>query len=73
MEQHWFKKYGWIYRPTYIIGWILCLLVLTFIIWVFVVVDRNSHSVSDTLIGVFPWVWIALATLNWIASKTSKE
>jgi hypothetical protein len=70
MRQLWFKKWGWIYRPTGLVGWILCALVLAAIVWVFVVVDRNSHSASDTLIGVFPWAWIAIATLGWIASKT---
>jgi hypothetical protein len=25
------------------------------IVWVFTVVDRHSHSASDTLIGTFPW------------------
>ena len=71
MKNAWFKKWGWIHQPTNVIGWILSLLVLVFIIWVFVLVDRDSHSASDTLIGVFPWAWISLVTLNWIASKIS--
>lgn len=72
MKNQWFKKWGWIYHPTDMIGWILCLLVLVFIIWVFVIVDRNSHSASDTLLGVFPWAWIAIVSLGWVASKTNK-
>jgi len=71
MSGHWFKKWGWIYRPVNIIGWLLTFFTIFLIAWVFMVVDRNSHSASDTLIGVFPWAWIFLATLNWIASKTS--
>jgi hypothetical protein len=71
MKNYWFKKWGWIYRPISFVGWIFCLVVFTLVIGVFATVDRNSHSVSDTLIGVLPWVWIFLATLVWIASQTS--
>lgn len=70
--QAWFTRWGWIYRPTNITGWAATLIALFLISWVFLVVDRNSHSASDTLIGVFPWAWIFLATLYWVASKTSK-
>ncbi len=71
MQDPWFKKWGWIHRPSGAVGWMLTGLCLLLIAWVFVAIDRNSHSVSDTLIGVFPWAWIFLATLNWVASKTS--
>lgn len=73
MKNKWFKKWGWIYKPTSGFGWILSLICLFSIVWIFIIVDKHSHSVSDTLIGVFPWAWIGIATLNWIASKTSKE
>ncbi len=71
MKYVWFEKWGWIHRPASAVGWLLSSLALASILCLFVVVDSHSHSVSDTLIGVFPWAWIALATLNWIASKTS--
>jgi hypothetical protein len=71
MNSKWFKKWGWIHRPSNIIGWILTIITLFLICWVFAAVDRKSHSASDTLIGLFPWAWIFLATLNWVASKTS--
>ena len=73
MKRLWFKKWGWIYRPTNVVGWMLCVIVLAMIVRVFIVVDMHSHSASDTLIGVFPWALIAIATLGWIASKTSKK
>ena len=38
---------------------------------VFWAVDRHSHSVSDTLYGIFPYVVPCLMLLNWAASKTS--
>ena len=37
---------------------------------VFLAVDRHSHSVSDTLYGIFPYVVPCLMLVNWVASKT---
>jgi len=63
---------GWIYRPNSLEGVLLVLLALAFCVQVFVAVDRQSHSVSDTLYGVFPFVVPALIVLNWVAEKTSE-
>ena len=52
----WFKPWGWIHRPVSIAGWIAVALVTVFCGQVFVAIDRRSHSVSDTLFGVFPYV-----------------
>ena len=71
MKTKWFKAWGWIYRPVSWQGGLLVLFALMFCIQVFVAVDRNSHSVSDTLYGVFPYIVPALIVLYWIASKTS--
>jgi len=46
-------------------------LAVVFCAQVFLAVDRHSHSVSDTLYGVFPYIVPCLVLLNWIASKTS--
>ncbi|HUN23398.1 MAG TPA: hypothetical protein PK299_09735 [Anaerolineales bacterium] len=67
----WFKSWGWIYRPITWQGIVACLLPLVFCVQVFFAVDRNSHSVSDTLYGIFPYVVLCLILLNWFASKTS--
>jgi hypothetical protein len=50
---------------------VLVLLAALFCIQVFGAVDRHSHSVSDTLYGLFPYVVSCLVLLNWVASKTS--
>ena len=71
MTSGWFKPWGWIYRPKSWQGVLFVLLTLVFCIQVFLVVDRQSHSVSDTLYGIFPYVVPALMLLNWVASKTS--
>ena len=69
----WFKPWGWIYRPISWQGLTLVLLALIFCVQVFVAIDRHSHSVSDTLYGVFPYFVPALIVLHWVASKTSRQ
>ena len=67
----WFVPWGWVYRPVSWPGIGLVALALVFCAQVFLAVDRHSHSASDTLYGVFPYVVPCLMLLNWIASKTS--
>jgi hypothetical protein len=43
-----------------------------FCVTVFMAIDRNSHSVSDTLYGIFPYFVSACTLLFWVASNTSK-
>jgi hypothetical protein len=69
----WFKKLGWIYIPTNIAGVILYVLSIAFCINVFLAIDGNSHSVTDTLYGIFPFCTGAFTVLFWIASNTSKK
>ncbi|HEV2583535.1 MAG TPA: hypothetical protein VGT44_21925 [Ktedonobacteraceae bacterium] len=71
MKQRWFRALGWIYYPVSWQGFLLVLLVLAFCVQVFLAVDSRSHSVSDTLYGIFPYVVPSLLVLLWIASKTS--
>ena len=71
MNRVWFKPWGWIYRPVTWQGYIIVAVTLVFCVQVFLAVDRQSHSVSDTLYGIFPYVVPALILLHWIASKAS--
>ncbi len=73
MENILFKKYGLIFIPISFLGLILTLLTVIFCVTVFVAIDRNSHSVSDTLYGVFPFFVSAFTILFWIAANTSKN
>ena len=73
MKPGWFKSWGWIYRPNSWQGVLIVLLTLAFCVQVFFAVDRNSHSVSDTLYGIFPYVVPAFMLLNWVATKTSDD
>jgi hypothetical protein len=70
---HWFAPWGWIYRPVSVAGGVVVLLAAAFCVQVFLTVDRRSHSVSDTLYGVYPFVLPTLLLLERIASKTSGE
>ncbi len=72
MNKKWFAAYGWLYRPTSWQGAVLVLVTMIFCMEAFVAVDANSHSASDTLFGVFPFVVPAFLLLNWIAEKASK-
>jgi len=67
----WFKPWGWIHRPASIAGALVTLAAAAFCVNVFIAVDRHSHSVSDTLYGIFPFVVPTLILLEWVASKTS--
>jgi hypothetical protein len=71
MNNSWFKRLGWFYRPVSWQGVVLVVLSLFFCGQVFLAVDRHSHSASDTLYGVFPYFACCFLLLNWIASNTS--
>jgi len=72
MTAEWFKKAGWIYVPASVIGAVITTLTVAFCVTVFIAIDRNSHSVSDTLYGIFPYFVSAFTILFWIAGNTSK-
>jgi len=71
MKRHWFSPWGWVYRPISWQGLAFTLLAAVSCLQVFLAVDRRSHSVSDTLYGIFPYVVPCLMMLNWVASKTA--
>jgi hypothetical protein len=71
MERCWFVAWGWVYRPVSWQGVVLVFFAAVFCAQVFLAVDRHSHSASDTLYGIFPYVLPSLMVLNWVASKTA--
>jgi hypothetical protein len=73
MKKIWFQKFGWFYLPVAIPGILATVLVLAFCVQVFLFIDSRSHSISDTLYGVFPYVAPALLLLDWLASRTSAK
>ncbi len=71
MSKIWFKPFGWFYYPISFIGWIIAFLFLLLFIHDFIVIDGNSHSVSDTYYGFMPYGSIYIIIYNWIATKKS--
>jgi len=70
MKTNWFKRLGWFYVPMSIPGTVLCLIAVGFCLSVFIAVDRHSHSVSDTLYGVFPFFTCTFLLVDWIGRRT---
>ena len=73
MKSTWFSRVGWFYVPASAAGAIVWLLAIIFCTTVFVAVDRHSHSVSDTLYGVFPFFACTFLLVDWVASRTSRR
>jgi hypothetical protein len=69
----WFKRVGWIYAPISVPGAIITLAALAFCVQVFLAVDYKSHSVSDTLYGVFPFFACVFLLFDWLAGRTSDK
>ena len=72
MKQAWFKRFGWFYLPISVPGTIVFLTAVGFCVNVFLAIDRHSHSVSDTLYGVFPFFTCAFLLVDWIARSTNR-
>jgi hypothetical protein len=67
----WFKPFGILFLPVTAMGWLVTILPVAFCIQVFLAVDHRSHSVSDTLYGIFPF-WVPTFLLwAWLAGRTS--
>lgn len=73
MTLQWFKRWGWVYRPISVMGWIASVAAAAFCVNVFVAIDRHSHSGSDTLYGFYTYAAPTFLGLMWIASRTSGE
>jgi hypothetical protein len=73
MKANWFKRRGWIYVPASTPGTVLWLLAIVFCLTVFTAVDRRSHSVSNTLYGVFPFFACTFLLLDWVGRRTSED
>jgi hypothetical protein len=71
MRAKWFRRHGWFYLPLSAAGVIAWVLAGVFCLTVFLAIDRHSHSVSDTLYGIFPFFVCTFLLLDWLGSRTS--
>jgi hypothetical protein len=69
----WFRSLGVMFVPVSVMGWIVTALALAFMAQVFLFVDGRSHSVADTLYGVFPYWAPTFLLWAWLAGRTSEE
>ena len=69
----WFRRAGWFHVPVSVPGVIITVGALAFCVQVFLAVDRQSHSVTDTLYGVYPFILPTLLLLDWVAGRTSES
>ncbi len=73
MKSSLFVRAGWFYLPSSVAGCVLYLLAIAFCGTVFIAVDRHSHSVSDTLYGIYPFFLSTFLLVDWVARRTSEE
>ena len=73
MTTHWFKRWGWFYRPVSLLGWVATFAAAAFCVNVFVALDRHAHSVSDTLYHFYAYAAPTFLGLMWVGSRTSDE
>ena len=73
MKQIWFKKSGWLYVPTHLMGVFITALAIIFLIPIYMAITRNGHSASDDLYQMFVYTTCTAFWWKWIAEKTSNE
>jgi hypothetical protein len=73
MNLPWFKRYGIIFIPTSFMGWIILIAGLVYAVYVFIDIDKMSHSVSDTMINFVFNLLIIGAVYSLIAFLTSRN
>ena len=72
MKLKWFIRKGIFYIPASVIGWVIFAIGVISLIYIFMQIDSQSHSVSDTLINfVFNALIIGLCytLVAWFTAK----
>jgi hypothetical protein len=72
MKTRLFIRVGWFFVPSSMLGWLIGAMAAAFCATVLVAVDRHSHSASDTLYGVFPYLVCTFLMLDWIGRQSSE-
>ena len=66
-----FTAIGPFRRPATVLGWIITLAALAFAVQVFWAIDHRSHSVTDTLYGIYPFWGVTFLGWDWLARRLS--
>ena len=74
-EKYWFKRklYGWGWTPATWQGWAVIALYIIGVVKIFVIIDMDSHSGSDTLISMFVPFMLLTALLLIICYKKGEK
>lgn len=72
MKMPWFKRFGIFFIPTSIIGLIILISGFIYAIYVFIILNNSTHSVSDFLIKFVFNLIIIGAVYTLIAYLTSR-
>ena len=68
-----FAPLGPSYRPAGVAGWFFTVIALAFIANCFWAIDRHSHSVSDTLYGLYPFAGVTFLLWDRLAQALSRD
>jgi hypothetical protein len=68
-----FKKAGWVYVPTSIIGFVITAFILAVFLHDFIFIDSRAHSISDTYYNFSPYGFMYAVIYMWIAKNTAGQ
>jgi drug/metabolite transporter (DMT)-like permease len=66
---HAFQRWGAAYRPVSALGWLITCAAAAFLVQVFVAIDRQSHSVSDTFYSFYVYLGVTFLLWDWLARR----
>jgi len=70
MRFPWFKRIGILFIPDSLAGWLIFICGIAYSIYVFLDIDKRSHSVSDTLTNFVFNLLIIAAVYSLVAYLT---
>ncbi|MCB0602765.1 MAG: hypothetical protein KDC28_16120 [Saprospiraceae bacterium] len=73
MNTIWFKRTEIFFVPVSLMGWLLLSGALAYAVYIFIAIDRRSHSVSDTLMNFAFNLLLIGAVYVLVAFFTSKK
>jgi len=68
-----FKRFGWIYIPVSVWGWLVTVIYLTVSVYTLISIDQNYNSLKNSLIRFVPYFISFSVVYFWIAGNTSND
>lgn len=73
MKFPWFSRAGVFFKPQSSMGWLILLAAIAYSVYVFIDIDKSSHSASDTLVPFVFNLLIIMAVYSTVGYLTSKR